>query len=79
MKFVYGSALFMALVLLCFVSAHISSCKKIDLKRIAVIGTDPVTNITETTAKANGNIIDLGTNTIDHGVLLVRRKFTNIE
>ncbi len=67
MKPNYRSTLFAMIVAASFVAIYISSCKKIDLTRIAVIDTEPVSNVEQTSANANGNIIDLGTNLTDHG------------
>lgn len=50
-----------------FVVTHVSSCKKIDLTRVAAVATEPVSNITEATVKANGNVIDVGTDLEDYG------------
>lgn len=59
--------LILTLIFSATIVGYISSCKKIDLTRIAVITTEPVGNVTATSATANGNIIDLGNSIIEHG------------
>ena len=67
MKLNCKSTLFTILLAASIVAVYISSCTKIDLTRIAVIDTGPVSNVEQTSANANGNIIDLGSNLTDHG------------
>ena len=68
MKPNYRSTLFAMIVAAGFVAVYISSCKKIDLTRVAATTTEPVTNVTANSAKANGDITDLGNNHLtDHG------------
>lgn len=47
--------------------AYVSSCKKLDLKRIAIVETGSVSNITSNSAVVEGNIIDLGESPVDYG------------
>lgn len=67
MKFIQHRTLFAAIIVSGFVAAYFGSCKKIDLIRIAAINTEPVANVSGSSATANGNVIDLGTNMTNHG------------
>lgn len=67
MKVFNKNAFFLAMAILGFTAIYVSSCKKIDLKRIAVIATESVTNVTTSTAEATGNVIDAGSNLTDYG------------
>lgn len=67
MKFTHKSLLLALLLIFGFTIAYFSSCKKIDLKRIALIDTETVENITASTATANGIVVDLGSNPTDYG------------
>ena len=67
MKLINRSTLVAVIVISGFVVANISSCKEIDLIRIAAIVTEPVANVGGSSVTANGNVIDLGTNMTNHG------------
>jgi len=67
MKVFHKNILYLTLGISVFAAAYMGSCKKIDLTRIAAIATEPVTNITSSSAEANGNVTDKGSNMTDHG------------
>lgn len=67
MKIIHKSLLISVLILFGFTVAYFSSCKKIDLKRIAVIDTDGVVGVGASTATAQGSVVDAGQNPTDYG------------
>lgn len=67
MKYIYKSALSILIAIFLISAAYFAGCKKIDLKRIAVIETGTVSDITSNSAEVNGNVIDLGTNPASYG------------
>lgn len=67
MKIIHRSLLLALLLIFGLTLAYFSSCKKIDLKRIAVIDTETVENVTASTTIANGSVVDAGSNPTDHG------------
>lgn len=67
MREYFQTILYVSALVLMISAIYLMGCKKIDLKRIAAVTTQAATNISQTTAEANGNVIDLGTNLTDHG------------
>ncbi len=65
--FIRGTLVLSLIGVFVAISAYISSCKKIDLKRYAAIKTVQVSDITAFSAIAFGDIIDLGEKVSDHG------------
>ena len=54
-------------ILIVLFAVILFSCKKDNLTRQAKVETKPVTEVMATTAKATGDIIDLGTGIINYG------------
>lgn len=67
MKFIHKSLLLTLLLIFGFTVAYFSSCKKIDLIRIAATSTEPVSNVASTSVKANGVVVDIGSKQTDYG------------
>lgn len=67
MKIIHKTLLLTLLILFGFIVAYFSSCKKIDLKRIAVIDTDAVEGVSASTVTAKGSVVDAGSNPTDYG------------
>ena len=67
MKYKYTILIKISIVVFTAIIVYSVGCKKIDLKRIAMIETKPAANITSNSVEAKGSIVDLGENNIEYG------------